>query len=57
MRIMAIIPVERIIKSIFLIRGQKVLKALLDSDLTELYQVQTRGLIQAGIEKIIISFF
>jgi hypothetical protein len=54
---MAIIPVERIIKSIFLIRGQKVLKALLDSDLTELYQVQTRGLIQAGIEKIIISFF
>jgi phage regulator Rha-like protein len=41
---MEIIPVERIAKSIFLIRGQKV---LLDSDLAELYQVQTRSLIQA----------
>jgi phage regulator Rha-like protein len=41
---MEIIPVERIAKSIFLIRGQKV---LVDSYLAELYGVQTRSLIQA----------
>jgi hypothetical protein len=39
-----IIPIEKIVSRIYLIRGQKV---LLDSDLAELYQVQTRSLIQA----------
>jgi phage regulator Rha-like protein len=43
-RMMEIIPVEAIEKRICLIRGQKV---LLDSDLAELYRVQTRSLIQA----------
>ena len=38
------IPVERIEKSIFLIRGHKV---LLDSDLAGLYDVETKYLIQA----------
>lgn len=40
----ALIPVERIEKIIFLIRGQKV---LLDRDLAALYGVETRGLNQA----------
>ena len=39
-----IIPVERIERSIFLIRGHKV---MLDADLAELYGVETRVLIQA----------
>jgi phage regulator Rha-like protein len=43
-RMMEIIPVEAIEKRICLIRGQKV---LLDSDLAELYRVQTRSLVQA----------
>jgi hypothetical protein len=38
------VPVERIEKSIFLIRGQKV---MLDRDLAELYNVETRVLNQA----------
>ena len=39
-----IIPVERIEKRIFLIHGQKV---MLDSDLADLYGVETKVLIQA----------
>ncbi len=39
-----VVPVEQIQKSIFLIRGQKV---LLDMDLAELYGVETRSLVQA----------
>jgi len=38
------IPVERIEKSIFLIWGHKI---LLDSDLADLYDVETKYLIQA----------
>lgn len=41
---MEIIPVERIAKSIFLIRGQKV---ILDMDLASLYEVQTKQLKRA----------
>ena len=40
----ALIPAERIERSILLIRGEKV---LLDRDLADLYQVETRVLIQA----------
>ncbi len=39
-----LIPVDRIEKAIFLIRGEKV---MLDRDLAELYQVETRVLNQA----------
>jgi len=39
-----VVPVARIQKSIFLLRGQKV---LLDMDLAEFYGVETRSLIQA----------
>jgi hypothetical protein len=39
-----LIPIERIEKAIFLIRGQKV---MLDADLARLYSVQTRELVQA----------
>jgi hypothetical protein len=39
-----IVPVELIEKKIYLIRGHKV---MLDSDLAELYKVETRTLIQA----------
>lgn len=39
-----IIPIERITASIYLIRNQKI---MLDSDLAELYGVETRVLIQA----------
>ena len=38
------VPIERIEKSIFLVRGQKV---LLDVDLSALYEVETRALNQA----------
>ncbi len=38
------VPVELIERRIYLIRGQKV---MLDSDLAELYQVETRALVQA----------
>lgn len=38
------VPVERIERSIFLIRGHKI---LLDSDLADLYDVETKYLIQA----------
>jgi len=38
------VPVELVERRIYLIRGQKV---MLDSDLAELYQVETRTLIQA----------
>ena len=38
------IPVERIEKAIYLIRGEKV---MLDRDLAELYEVTTAGLNQA----------
>jgi hypothetical protein len=40
----SIIPVERIQRSILLIRGEKV---LLDADLAALYDVETKALIQA----------
>ena len=40
----ALIPVERIERSIFLIRGHKV---LLDSDLAALYDVETKRLVEA----------
>jgi hypothetical protein len=40
----AIIPDEQVISKIYLIRGQKV---MLDRDLSELYQVETRVLNQA----------
>jgi hypothetical protein len=43
-RSLELIPIERIQSSILLIRGQKV---MLDRDLAELYEVQTRTLIQA----------
>ena len=39
-----LIPVERIEQKIYLIRGHKV---MLDADLAELYQVETRALVQA----------
>ena len=38
------VPVELVERRIYLIRGQKV---MLDSDLAELYQVETRALNQA----------
>jgi ORF6N domain len=40
----AVIPVERIANRIYLIRGEKI---MLDSDLAELYGVETRTLVQA----------
>ena len=40
----SLIPVERIEKAIYLIRGEKV---ILDADLASLYGVETRALIQA----------
>lgn len=40
----SLIPTERIERSILLLRGQKV---MLDSDLAELYGVETKGLIRA----------
>jgi hypothetical protein len=40
----ALLPSERITRSILLLRGQKV---LLDADLAELYGVETRALVQA----------
>jgi hypothetical protein len=43
-RLQAIIPIERIASRIYLIRGQKV---MLDQDLADLYQVETRVLVQA----------
>ena len=41
----ALIPIERIQNSIFLIRGEKV---MLDSQLAELYQVETKALTRAA---------
>jgi len=43
-KLLAIIPIERIINRIFLVRGKKV---MLSRDLAELYQVETRVLNQA----------
>ena len=40
----SLVPVESIASRIFLVRGQKV---MLDSDLAELYGVETRSLLQA----------
>jgi hypothetical protein len=40
----SLIPIERIDRAILLIRGQKL---LLDADLADLYEVETRALIQA----------
>jgi hypothetical protein len=40
----SIVPVERIESHIYLIRGEKV---MLDEDLAELYEVETRALVQA----------
>lgn len=40
----AVIPIERIAEKIYLIRDEKV---MLDSDLAELYDVETRVLVQA----------
>jgi hypothetical protein len=39
-----VVPIERIASAIYLIRGEKV---MLDSDLAELYGVETRVLVQA----------
>ncbi len=39
-----IIPIERIESSIYVMRGQKI---MLDADLAELYQVETKVLVQA----------
>jgi len=43
-RTTAVVPTERIERHIFLIRGDKV---MLDFDLAELYDVETRALVQA----------
>jgi hypothetical protein len=43
-KLQSIIPIERIASRIYLIRGEKV---MLDSDLAELYGVQTKVLLQA----------
>ena len=43
-RIPSVVPIERIERRIYVIRG---LKVMLDSDLAALYQVETRALIQA----------
>ena len=43
-RTTSLIPVERIEKAILLVRGQKV---MLDRDLAQLYEVETRSLVQA----------
>ena len=48
----SLIPIERIANSIYLIRGQKV---MLDSDLAELYNVETKHLNQA-VKRNIDSF-
>jgi hypothetical protein len=40
----SVIPIERIARRIYLIRGEKV---MLDSDLAEIYGVQTKVLLQA----------
>ena len=40
----SVIPVERIVSSIYLIRGEKV---MLDSDLARLYQIETKNLNKA----------
>lgn len=40
----ALVPAERIERHILLVRGEKV---MLDSDLAELYEVETRALVQA----------
>ncbi len=40
----SIIPVERIASSIYLIRGEKV---MLDSDLADLYHIETKNLNKA----------
>lgn len=40
----SLVPAERIEQSILLIRGQKV---LLDSDLAQLYAVETKALVRA----------
>ena len=50
----ALIPAERIERSILLIRGEKV---LLDRDLADLYQVETRVLIQAVKPTIAAGLF
>jgi hypothetical protein len=44
MKTPSLIPVERIEKAIYLIRGQKV---MLDADLAALYRVTTKALNQA----------
>jgi hypothetical protein len=52
----AIVPVERIEKAIYFIRSEKV---MLDSDLAELYEVETKVLIQAvkrNIERFPVDF-
>ena len=40
----SVVPVERIENAIYLIRGEKV---MLDADLAELYEVETKALLQA----------
>jgi len=52
----SIIPIERIQRCIYLIRGHKV---LLDSDLAELYGTETRKLLQSvkrNIERFPVDF-
>jgi hypothetical protein len=48
----SLIPIERLERSILLIRGQKV---MLSSDLAELYQVEPRVLVQA-VKRNIVRF-
>jgi hypothetical protein len=48
-KVVALVPPERIERSILLIRGQKV---MLSVHLAELYQVEPRALVQAGKRNI-----
>lgn len=51
-KLQSVIPVERIISTIYLIRGEKV---MLDSDLAQLYGVQTGALVR-GMKRNIDRF-
>ena len=45
----ALIPVERIERHIFFLRGEKV---MLDADLAELYGVETKALVRAVLRNV-----
>jgi hypothetical protein len=47
-----VVPIERITQAILMIRGHKV---MLDSDLADLYEVETKVLIQAVKRNIVVS--